>query len=427
MMKARPCLALTFLFLLGSCTSPDVLELEQSPVTGPAGEWPQWRGPQRDGRVPAQGLLQEWREGAEPRQVWRRQLGEGFSSVTVAGGRAFTLFADDSREYLIALEARDGSELWRLDLGRKHLDGNGHGPRSTPLASEGVVYALSARAKLVAARIQDGKLLWQLDIRQRFSRGEDPAWGYSSSPLLEGGLLLIHGAQTGNVLALDRSSGQLVWSAEYGPVGYSSPIVARLAGRRQVVSLIGTLLVGLDLDSGRRLWSHPWRTFSAVNVGDPIPLGSDQVFISSGYNQGAALLRIRPAGKEGGLAVEEVWASRVMRNHFNSSVAVGGYLYGFDNASLKCVRAADGRKMWAKRGLGKGSLIAAGHQLIVLGARGRLVLAEATPEEYRERGSIQVLTGVCWTPPTLAGQWLYLRNQREIVCLNLGVLKTAVP
>ncbi|MCP4657054.1 MAG: PQQ-binding-like beta-propeller repeat protein [bacterium] len=408
------------LFLNGCGSSPAPAEGDL-PDSGPGGEWAQWRGPNRDGHSPTTGLPQRWLAG-EPRQLWRRQLGEGFSGISIADGRLFTQFSQDTDEFLVAVDARDGSEVWRLAMGKTLIEGNGNGPRATPAIDGEVVYALGSLGKLVAVAADDGREIWQRDLVKA------PRWGYCSSPLVEGDLLIVNGRPGGTaaVLAVDKASGETAWVAGEGHPGFASPVAVTphlspsggtLGGKRQILSFIGDGLVGLAADSGEELWRVPWTTSYQVNAADPVFLPPDRIFLSSGYGEGALLVRVRQSGE--GFRVEELWRNPKMRNHFNSSVVVGEHLYGFDNATLKCMAIATGEILWGKRGLGKGSLITADGKLIVLGGKGVLALVEATPEEYRELANVQALEGKCWTSPTLAGRLLYLRNHQEIVCLTL--------
>jgi outer membrane protein assembly factor BamB len=177
------------------------------------------------------------------------------------------------------------------------------------------------------------------------------------------------------------------------------------------------MLLSVSPADGKLLWKYPWKTSWFVNAAMPIFIPNDKIFISTSYDVGAALLRVK--GAAGKLSVEEIWLSKDMKNHFNSSVLHQGYIYGFDNAVLKCVKADTGEETWRKSGFGKGSLILADGHLIVLSERGQLAIVEAIPGEYKEKATAQVLQGKCWTQPTLAGGKLYLRNQKEMICIDL--------
>ena len=400
-----------FLLILGACIQRPTVD--ETPSQGPEGEWASWRGPNRDGTVAVEGLDPSWQRG-EPRQIWRRKLGEGFGSPAIAGDRVFVLFARGTEEYLAALEAQTGDEIWRHTVGETLVDRTGNGPRTTPAVADGMVYAMGTR-HLVAIDADKGDEKWRVAL------AEPPLWGFSSSPLLLDDLLVVHAQVPGNeapVTALHRDDGTIAWQAGQGLPGYASPLLVELHGRRQILAFIGGGLLALEPQSGRLLWSHPWRTSYGVNAADPVFYPPDKIFISSGYDTGAALLEVRTTGS--GYETSELWSTRSMKNHFSSSVRVGDHLYGFDNASLKAIDLTDGSTQWRQRGFGKGSLLLAGDRLLVLGDEGSLALVEPSPERYLEHGRIQALDTGSWSPPALAGRWLYLRDHQEIVCLDLA-------
>lgn len=394
-------------------------------------EWPQWRGAQRDGVSPETGLLKTWPPGG-PQTLWRFQAGEGFSAIAVDGGRAFTMFARDGAEYVIGLDAETGKEIWKFESDEIFEDHQGgHGPRSTPAVDGGRVFAVSARGRLTALNAESGQLLWECDLKERFG-GKTPRWGYCASPLVEGELLLVEtGGPEGRswanplarsdagqtIAAFDKETGDLVWTAAAGKSAYSSPISVSAGGVRQIVFFTAMGLASVSPAEGRVYWTYPWDTSYDVNAATPIFVPPDRIFISSGYDKGAAMVKVDVV--EGGLEVQEVWSGRVMKNQFSSSVLHEDHLYGFDNAILKCIDAASGAQRWRHRGFGKGTLIVADGHLIILGESGRLALARATPEGFVEKASAQVLSGKCWTMPALARGRLYLRNEEQIVCLDL--------
>jgi outer membrane protein assembly factor BamB len=383
-----------------------------------AADWPQFRGPHRDGISAETGLATRWPDGG-PAVLWRTPLGEGYSGLSVVGGRLFTLFSDDRDELVVALDAATGKELWRFRLDGKYSDGQGNGPRSTPTVDDGVVYALGARGRLAALDAATGKPKWNQDLKATFG-ARVPTWGVATSPLVEGDLLLLDvGGRPGAALvALHKRNGVVAWTSETDRAGYAAPITVTIAGRRQVIFFTGSRLVGVALEDGRPLWDVGWSTSYDVNAATPIFIAPDQVFIASGYDTGAALFKIGGDGQT--LRATEVWRTRGMKNQFSSSIYKDGYLYGFDNAILRCLDAKNGEEQWKARGFGHGSLTYADGHLIVLGDRGNLALVEATPAEYREKATAQALTGKCWTVPTFADGRLFLRNEREVVALDVA-------
>jgi outer membrane protein assembly factor BamB len=397
-----------------------------------ASDWPQFLGPTRDGHSPDRVLVPGWLERGL-RERWRTPVGEGYSGLAVAGDRLVSMDSDGGSEFVFARSLADGREVWRVKLGLSPRDVyGGLGPRVTPTFDRGVLYLTTAGLDLVALSADTGRELWRQPLGRAMG-ARPPAEGNSASVLVERDRLfaVVGGSSGRSAAGFDRASGRLLWSALDDRASYASPVVLTLAGRPQVLFLTATHLRALEPASGRLLWSHPWPTRDGVNAATPIQAGPDSVFISSDYDQGAALIRVVAAGraepKSGSgsaatagpdLAPSEVWRSKAMKNHFNNSVLVGGTLYGFDGFLLKAVDAASGRALWAERGFGEGSLIAAAGHLVVLGEDGELALVRADPARADVRARLPVLNGRCWTPPALAGGRLYLRNAREVVALE---------
>jgi outer membrane protein assembly factor BamB len=385
--------------------------------------WPQFEGPSRDGVAAGSGPVAPW--GSEgPKVVWRVPGGEGYSGLAVADGRVFTLYAREADEWIVALGAADGRELWRVRSDVKLLTANGNGPRSTPTVDGATVFAVGARGKLFALDVADGRILWRRDLEREFKVAR-PHWGTASSPLVEGERLIVQvgGRRDAAFAAFDKRSGEVLWAAHSEVPAYASPVAMTLAGRRQVLFFGAEALVSVAPEDGELLWRYPWVTPNGVNVATPLLIPPDRVFISSAYDIGAALLAVQ--AEAGRWRVEPVWAGRVMKNLFHTSVFHRGHLYGFDNAILKCIEAATGRERWRMGGYARGSVILAGSRLIVLGEHGRLALVDAEPAGYRERARAQVLAGRTFTGPALADGRLYLRDEEEIVCLELAPARQA--
>lgn len=378
-------------------------------------EWPQWRGPNRDGVSLETGLLTSWQQD-EPKVLWRIPFGHGYSGISISGGRLYTMFAQGNDEYAVCLNASNGEEIWRFRTGSKFTNNHGDGPRSTPTVNGDVVFVLGAKGKLHALDASIGEKLWGHDLVHVFG-SKVPRWGFATSPLVEANLLVVEvGGKGGkSVVAFDIKSGEVIWTSAIDAPAYSSPIAITFNGIRQLIILTSNGPVSVSPTDGQVHWKYHWS--KGINIATPVFIPESQIFVSAAYDKGAALVKMKSDG--GAVTVDEVWKSRVMKNHFNASVLHRDYLYGFDNAILKCIEANTGEELWVARGFGKGSLIYADGNLIVLGDAGRLALVEATPSEYREKGDIQLLHGKCWTPPTLAGGKLYVRNHEELVCLDV--------
>lgn len=434
--KNRP----TFMHVFQSDYLADAERLEQlrsAKLTSDAapaspGEWPQWRGVHRDGIATEVGLRTIWPAKGPP-VLWRRPIHGGYSSIAVANGRLYTMDRVESQERVICLDASSGKDVWvhTYPVDYRGLD-YGSGPRATPTIHDGRVYTVGATGVMLCleAAPADGqaKVLWEHDLLAEF-RANRPIWGVASSPLIEGNLVCVQpGGTDGSVAAFERVSGQPLWKALADPSGYSSPVATTAAGVRQIVCFTGKGLTGLRPTDGGQLWYFPWETMHDCNVATPIVAG-DYVFISSDYQAGCALLQLTADG-QGGVRADPVYIRRdkLMRNHFSSCVLHEGYLYGFDVSGtvgmLKCMDlrtdANTAQEKWVTRDLRKGCVLYADGHLLVLTEDGKLALVEATPKQFTRKAQVDVLSGdQCWALPALANGRLYLRNDKEVVCLDL--------
>ncbi|MCI0695611.1 PQQ-like beta-propeller repeat protein [candidate division KSB1 bacterium] len=377
-------------------------------------DWPQFRGKNRDGVAHAVAEIKPWpKEG--PRLAWQVDIGEGFSGISVAGDRIFTMFADGKNEFLASFELASGKEVWRVKVDEMLKNRHGNGPRSTPAVDEQNVYGLSSRGHLMAVEKKTGKLQWEAFCKQDF-RSEGPGHGFSSSPLVEGNMLLLQ-TEAGNgkaVAAFDKRSGRVLWTAGYGGDGYCSPTSFIYNGERQFIFVASGKAVALS-PAGKILWE---KRAGPGLIAMPLFIAPDKVFIPGSGETNGMLMKI--AKMQNNFAVEEVWSNNQLRDSFNSPIFYNDHLYGFSGAFLVCIDLATGARKWAQRGFGEGSVVLAGGHLITMGGKGNIALAQATPEKYLEVGSIQALRGKCWTAPTIARNKLLLRNHVEMVCYDLA-------
>jgi outer membrane protein assembly factor BamB len=426
---------------LPSCTTQGVgMDFKSVP---PIGDWPQWRGINREGISPETGLCQTWPVDG-PKTVWRKNIGRGFSSLVVVGSRLYTMdeeiARDDIRnpkseirdpneesvdsmphEGVVCLDAQTGDELWQFRSPLSYVERFGSGPRSTPVVDTHRVYAVGPTGFLYCLKADTGELLWQHNLLAEF-HGRPMRYGVAFSPIVEGDLVVTTpGGPDGNaVVAFNKHTGSVAWKALDDPMGYSSPIAATIAGVRQLLVFTNTALVSLSPADGRTYWRYPWETPDGFNIATPLAFG-DCVFISSGYGKGCALLEITREADDS-LQVYRVYEHNRMRNHFASSVRLGDYLYGFDQTDLVCMEVRTGKIVWrekAFRSFGKGSLLIADGNLIVMGESGKLSLAQATPEGFHEKASFQASENKCWTVPIVAQGRLYVRTESQIICLDL--------
>lgn len=429
-MRIRPfpsfLLRAALLAALSTTTFPATLPAEPAEIS-----WNQFRGPDRSAVFQGTDLLRTWPEGG-PREVWRQPLGSGFSGFASAGDRFFTAFAEKGRSYLASFRLESGEEVWRLEIGPSFTDEFGTGPRATPSLADDKVIVLSARGRLVAAEIATGREIWQVDLFEDFGfygaqmsvsgmtepGHQLPQWGYTASPLVEHGLVLVdtgHG-EGESFLAFDLATGAKKWGALDSPVGYSSPLAITVGDSRHLVVQTPEEVVGLGTD-GRIRWRHSW----FYSVAQPLFLPPDRIFVSTVNQETTARVFRIGADEEGsGFTTETVWENRSMRNFWNSSLAFRGAVYGFDNATLRCLDGATGELRWAKRGLGKGTVLVADTLLLILNDQGLLIIAEATAERYRELGRLQVFDASrTWSPPSVVGGILLLRGPETMVALDL--------
>lgn len=381
-----------------------------------AADWPHWRGSQHNGISPESNWQADWPAGG-PKVLWSAEVGLGFSSFVVAQARVFTTGHAEGQDTVFCLDAASGKVNWKhsypADLGDKYYEG---GTSATPTVDGDHVYHLSRWGDAFCFDAASGKVVWQTNV-QKETGANIPDWGYAGAPLVHGKLVILNVGRSG--CALDKATGKLVWKSDEDNAGYSNPVPRKRADGIEIILGSGRSYLAVKPEDGTALWEHRWNTSYGVNAADPI-ISGDQVLISSGYNKGAALLKI-----EGSTPVQ-LWQNRTFRNQFSSSVMLAGHVYGIDHdenkqASLKCVDFMTGVEKWADESVGFGSLVAAGDKLIVLSAKGELIAAKASPEKFDVISRAKVLEGKCWSQPVLADGRLYVRNAPgKVLCLDVG-------
>jgi outer membrane protein assembly factor BamB len=382
-----------------------------------ATDWPHFLGPNRDGTIPDETFVRAWLKNGIKEQ-WRIPIGEGYSGLAVQNGRVFTMERKGKDEWIVAFQASDGKRLWSVRTGSSPDDVyGGLGPRLTPSVDRELVVTVSAQGDLLAFQVATGGLVWKRALAAEFG-WRPPAEGTSSSPLIqEGRIYLIVGGNKGNAFAaFDRKTGKTLWTSQEDRTSYSSAVRWDFGGFKQVLFLSGSNLFSVKADSGELLWKYAWPTYDGVNVATPTVISPDLIFISAGYDQGAAMLRLKNKNDRT-LEISEVWRNREMKNHFNNSVYHNSTIFGFDNAILKAIDANTGETLWREKGFGTGSIVRAGNHLIILSDDGELAYAKADPKVLKLESKLQALKGKSWTPPTLAEDKIFLRNHTEIVCL----------
>ena len=379
-------------------------------------DWPNWMGPRRDGVSNETGWSDRWpKDGLDVE--WTREIGIGFSSVSISQGRLYTMGHSSGKETVFCLDIKTGEPIWTHAYAAPLVDNLYEGgPGSTPTVHDDFVYTLSKGGRLICFQRDGGDVIWSKELQDEFDIIL-PEWGFNGSPFILGEKLIL---ECGRVVAVNKMTGETIWQTGKHKAGYGSAAVFRQADKTMLATLDCEGLRVVQADDGVEVAFFRWDSPFDTNSTTPIVIDG-KIFISAGYNVGSGLFDL----KNGELDL--IYSNRDMRNHFNNSIFYQGRLYGFDGNSnlgrvvhLKCMDAKTGKILWRKRGLGCGSLMIANGRLVILAENGELVLADATAEEYREIARSQFLDGRCWTVPVLHGGRIYGRNASgKLVCVTL--------
>ena len=383
-------------------------------MTSAAADWPNWRGPNHDGIS----TEKDWNPEAlkkDVKKIRNVNVGDGYSMVAVKDGKVYTMGNKDEKDSVYCLDEATGKELWKYSYpcGK----GSYPGPRSTPTVDGDMVYAVSREGDVFCLKASDGSVVWKKNVIKDYG-AENIGWGIACSPRVYGNGLIINAGING--IMLNKKNGEKVWASEAGKGGYSTAVVYQ-KGDKHCAAIFGQkAMYGVDLKSGKQLWSFPWETSYDVNAADPIVVG-DLVFLSSGYGRGCAVIDIS------GTEAKEVWQNKEMCNQFSSSVYIDGYIYGISGnagkGDLKCLDMKTGKVKWSHDS-GFGALMAADGKLIILNEKGELSIAEATPTAYKELSQAKVLDpkgAKCWNMPVLSNGKIYCRDSKgELVSIDVS-------
>ncbi len=384
-------------------------------------EWPQYRGPKRDGLSPDKGLLKQWPAGGPPLAWKTTGVGAGYSSVVVAGNRIYTLGDVENSCRLLALNAADGKILWSTPLGPAGGDNDYPGPRSTPATDGTLVFALTQNGDLACVQAATGRLVWKVNLESQFGGRMMSGWRWSESPLLDGNLVVVTpGGSRGTVLALNKANGAPAWQSAQlkDSAAYSSLVPVDWGNVRQYIVFTDKSVAGVAARNGQLLWRADRPGETAVI---PTPVTKDGVvFVTSGYNVGCNAFQVGFAG--GRFTARELYSGKQMRNHHGGVVLVGDHVYGFDEGVLKCIELKTGREVWADRSVGKGAVAYADGHLYCRSENGPIALVEAMPEGYREKGRFDQpdrSRRQAWPHPVVFGGKLYIRDQDVLLCFDV--------
>ena len=394
--------------------------------TAVAGDWPGWLGPKRDSSSPE--IVAPWK--GDLKVLWRQPVGEGHSSPVVAGGKVylFTKSKDKEAETLTAYDVRTGMEVWSKSYERTPFKTIfGAGPQSTPVVSDGKVYTFGATGVLSCFAAADGKDVWRVDTLKKFD-GKNLFFGCATSPLVEGGLVLVNvGAPGASVVAFKKDSGDVAWKALDDKASYSSPIAAGTGKEREIIFLTAAGLRGLSPSDGKVFWEYPFVDRLNESSTTPVLLG-DGLLLASSVTAGSVGLKM--GVKDGAPTAEQAWKNPAVSCYFSTPVPVKGQVYMVTGkaltrtpqADLVCVDSATGKVLWTKAKVGKyhAAMLRTGDdKLLMLDDFGNLTLFEPNEKEYRELARSKVC-GATWAHPALSDGCVYIRDEKELMCIQVG-------
>lgn len=395
-----------------------------------AADWPTWLGPNRDGKSTETGLLKSWPEGG-PKSVWKvKGLGEGYSSMAVVGNRIYTQGQEGGQQFVLALDAASGKQVWKTPTGKAFSIEQGGGPRGIPVVDGNRLYALASDGTLVCLETETGKRVWGFNYVEKFG-SPMPRWAFSESPLVDGDRLVINpGGKGAGIVALNKATGAVIWQAQDDATSYSSVLLLDFGGRHIYTALTASAAIGVDAKDGSLLWRYDKVVNRVANIATPV-YADGHVFYSSDYNTGCALLKLTAEG--GKVTATEAYFSRDMQNHYTTSIRVGDYVYGFSGNQpgiLTAMEFKTGKVAWKDRSVDKGNCIFAENLLYCQGESGKIGLIDPSPAGYKEISRFQFQpaeeggpfwapSGHMWTVPAIANGRLYIRDQDNLYAYDI--------
>jgi outer membrane protein assembly factor BamB len=385
-------------------------------------EWPGFRGSDRTGRQSGSNLSTDWTK-TPPKELWKIPVGPGWSSFVVAGDLLFTQEQRGAQECVSCYVASTGKEVWITDVESRFDDPlGGPGPRSTPTLSDGKLYAMGAEGWLQCLDPKNGEVVWKQDVRE-VAECKAPMWGFSSSPLIVDDLVVVYAGGSGDkgILAFDKLSGELVWSAATGEFSYASPQICSILDETLLVLLSNTGATFLDPTSGEERMDYDWKHDGYRSL-QPQMINKELILIPTGNGTGTRSLRFFKA--DDGIQAAEEWTSMKLKPDFNDIVTYQDHIYGFDGLIFTCVETATGKRKWKGGRYGKGQVVLLEDQglLVVASEKGEAILLSATPDSHQELAKFQAVEGKLWNHPVIVGNRLYIRNAEQAACYELPTM-----
>lgn len=381
----------------------------------PSAPWPSFYGPRMDGTYDETPILTEW-PSSGLQQLWRRPVGGGYASMTVAQDLIFTIEQRRDQETVAAYELKTGRERWTNAWKAFFQESmGGDGPRATPVYSEGRVYALGATGEFRCLDAVSGRMLWRRNILED-AGAENLSWGMAASPLIVDSLAIVMPGKS--VTAYDKTTGERRWVSLGDTAAYTAPMIATLAGVRQVLAVTADRAAGLNVSDGKLLWSFPWKTDYDVNSALPVIVDANRFLLSAGYGHGASLVEVVSSG--GAMSARELWHNNSLKAKFNNAVHHNGVVYGLDEGIMVAVEVSSGRRLWKGGRYGYGQILLAGDHIVVLTETGEVVLVKANPQRHEELAKFEALSGKTWNVPAIAQAILLVRNTTDMAAYRIA-------
>ena len=389
-------------------------------ISATESDWPGWGGPDGDFRLESAGLAETWPDSG-PKLIWKRDLGPGYSAIVAGGGKLFTAYYRDGGEAVVALDPATGKTLWETHYGTRVGDSQeqrfGTGPNASPLLVDGRLYVLSFDGQLHCLDAANGEKVWRRNLVSDLG-AELLNFGASAAPLRYQNMVMVLVGGKEGLVGFDLKTGATAWQSDPVPVNYAIPTLIAPGGIEQFVIMAKKEVVGISATDGKKLWSHPVTNPYDVHCASPLWGDDDLLFVVSQRGSGAHTLRMKTAGGE--VAVEKVAENNQFNVFHSNAVRVGDVVYGADREILSAIDITSGEILWRERGFPRANLIKAGDRWIIQSEDGTLSHARLTPEKIEVLGRVELLSKPAWTPPTLVGKTLYLRDKEIMIALDLS-------
>lgn len=387
-------------------------------------DWPNWRGPNYDGKSPITGIRKDWSGGLQ--KLWEvSYLCQGKDSVVwsapvVQGNRLVVPGRNKDSDLVFCLDSESGELIWSGSYEAKAGDSHGSGARATPFIDGEYVYTFGRSGDVACWRMKDGELVWKRNVEDE--GGKSPIWGHSSSPLVYGDNVFVQCGGEAYAIAYDKLTGDVAWKSAKGNAGYAAPIPMKIGSEEKILFFHAKGLACLEPDDGREIWSTPWKTSLGVNASTPAVDGMN-VFITSGYKMGCKAVKVTESG------VEVLWRNKVISSQHSDPIIIDGFIYGYSGQSnqnrgyFKCVELATGIEKWSTDEIGWGTTVYVDGHLLCMDIKGNLFLVEPDSSAFRKvaefRGAIEGVKNTSWTVPVIANGKVYLRYMQHLVCYSL--------